>query len=190
MIIAYHVVFGCYGFWLPNDPRGSWSDFVRSFDLYAFGKATKIDTKQSVANQPHDAFGRLEPKRALRYPPVRLNGNQARCVAMAFGEQARKAGYRIHACCVMPDHVHLVIARHRYPIERVVNLLKGAATRRLRSECPDSHESPTPWSQGFWKVYLDERVGVERAIRYVRDNPVKAGLKAQRWSFEDSCFGD
>jgi len=23
-IIAYHIVFGAYGFWLPNDPRGSW----------------------------------------------------------------------------------------------------------------------------------------------------------------------
>jgi hypothetical protein len=28
MILGYHVIFGAYGFWLPNDPRGSWSDFV------------------------------------------------------------------------------------------------------------------------------------------------------------------
>jgi hypothetical protein len=29
-VLAYHVVLGAYGFWLPNDPRGSWSDFVGS----------------------------------------------------------------------------------------------------------------------------------------------------------------
>jgi hypothetical protein len=28
MIRASHVIFGAYGFWLPNDPRGSWSTFV------------------------------------------------------------------------------------------------------------------------------------------------------------------
>lgn len=25
MVIGYHVIFSTYGFWLPNDPRGSWS---------------------------------------------------------------------------------------------------------------------------------------------------------------------
>lgn len=30
MVLAYHVIFGAYGFWLPNDPRGSWSKFVAS----------------------------------------------------------------------------------------------------------------------------------------------------------------
>ena len=34
MIIAYHVIFGMYGFWLPNDPRGSWSDFVAAWELF------------------------------------------------------------------------------------------------------------------------------------------------------------
>lgn len=37
MVIAYHSTFTTYGFWLSNDSRGSWSDFVRSFDLYLTG---------------------------------------------------------------------------------------------------------------------------------------------------------
>jgi hypothetical protein len=41
MIHAYHVVFGTYGFWLPNDPRGFWSDFVGAWELLPFGDATK-----------------------------------------------------------------------------------------------------------------------------------------------------
>ncbi len=41
MIHAYHAIFGAYGFWLPNDPRGSWSDFVGAWELLRFGKSTR-----------------------------------------------------------------------------------------------------------------------------------------------------
>lgn len=34
MVLASHVILGAYGFWLPNDPRGSWSTFVGAWDLY------------------------------------------------------------------------------------------------------------------------------------------------------------
>jgi hypothetical protein len=37
MVLGSHVIFGTYGFWLPNDPRESWSDFVGSWKLAHFG---------------------------------------------------------------------------------------------------------------------------------------------------------
>ena len=44
MIVGYHVIFGMYGFWLPNDPRGSWSEFVGEWELFrAAGRATKTN---------------------------------------------------------------------------------------------------------------------------------------------------
>ncbi len=183
MIIAYHAIFTCYGFWLPNDPRGSWSEFVRSYELYTFGGPTKTNTRRSVAHRIHDAAKRRDAKRALKYPPVKLTGVQARCAGRAFGEQAHKSGYTIHACCVMPDHVHLVVARHGYHVEQVVNLLKGAATRRLRAEGMAPLDGHSPWAQGLWKVFLDKPIDVRRAIDYVNDNPVRAGLRRQRWLF-------
>jgi len=30
MVLGTHLILTAYGFWLPNDPRGSWSDFVGS----------------------------------------------------------------------------------------------------------------------------------------------------------------
>ena len=39
MLHGFHVIFSTYGFWLPNDPRGSWSDWVRRWELVRFGKA-------------------------------------------------------------------------------------------------------------------------------------------------------
>ena len=74
MAIAYHVAFSAYGFWLPNDPRGSWSDYVFAPRLRQFGPATKVHTRQSVARVEHDYRQRTAAKRALKYPAVVFNG--------------------------------------------------------------------------------------------------------------------
>jgi hypothetical protein len=68
MVLGYHLIITAYGFWLPNDPRGSWSDFVGAWELLRFGPATKTDSRQSVASRPHDRQSRLEAKNALKYP--------------------------------------------------------------------------------------------------------------------------
>jgi len=112
MILAYHVVFGAYGFWLPNDPRGSWSEFVGSWELLRFGKATKTEERQSVAHLPHDRRLRQEAKRALTFPPVAFSGRQALAVAQGFDRAGTEGGYVIHSCAILPEHVHLVIARN------------------------------------------------------------------------------
>jgi hypothetical protein len=66
MILGYHAIFGAYGFWLPNDPRGSWSEFVGSFDLYQkAGRATKTTERRSLAQVAHDRETRLAAKSAL-----------------------------------------------------------------------------------------------------------------------------
>ena len=41
-VLAYHLILTAYGFWLPNDPRGSWSDFVRAWELRRFGPAAVL----------------------------------------------------------------------------------------------------------------------------------------------------
>src|SRR5947209_14268728 len=114
MILGYHVIFSAYGFWLPNDPRGSWSDFVGAWEVFRFGPATKLDVRHSVAASPHDPALRLAAKQALKYPAVHFTGQQARAIGQAFGDFARRAGVVVWACAILPEHVHLVLARHRY----------------------------------------------------------------------------
>jgi len=54
-VLAYHLIMTAYGFWLPNDPRGSWSDFVRAWELFLFGgPATRTTERRSLARDPHD----------------------------------------------------------------------------------------------------------------------------------------
>src|SRR3954466_16424088 len=125
MILGSHVIFGAYGFWLPNDPRGSWSDFVGSWELRRYGPATKTDETRSLAARAHDQNQRLQAKLALRYPPVEFTGIQARAIGRGFAEYVERSGLTVWACAILPDHVHLVLARFRLDVEQVVIQLKG-----------------------------------------------------------------
>src|SRR5262245_21179122 len=130
-VIAYHVIFSTYGFWLPNDPRGSGSTEVRAENLRPFGPATPDTTRHSVERRSHDRAARRAAKQALTRQEVVFDGYQALSVAAGFGEQVAKCGYRVYACCILPQHVHMVIERHSYSIEQVVRLLRQTATARL-----------------------------------------------------------
>ncbi len=181
MILASHIIIGAYGFWLPNDPRGSWSDFVGSYELHRYGRATKTDARRSVAGKRHDATARKAAKGALKRPPIFFTGIQAREIARGFASYAREAELRIFACAVLPDHMHLVLGRHRLEVEQLAIQPKAAATRSIKAaglECPHR-----PFARGEWKVYLETPADIRRAIRYVENNPLKENKPRQRWSF-------
>ena len=152
MVLAYHCIFGAYGFWLPNDPRGSWSDYVRSWELLRYGPATKTVSRRSLAHEPHDQELRQVAKQALTYPPVLFNGRQAQSVGLGFKHAVERSGFTIYACSILPDHVHAVIARAKYHIEYVVGQLKGEATKRLKQDglhpLAGYQGCPSPWAQG------------------------------------------
>ena len=202
-VVAYHIVFGCYGFWLPNDPRGSGSRYVASGALYrAGGKATRVeDRRRSRACRPHAAADRERTKGALVRPAVRFDGHQALAAAKGIEHAAARDDLTLWALALMSDHTHLVLARRGgagrgvRTAEAVTARLKAAAAARLRIEGlhpfadrPDRRgRLPTVWQEKQWVVFLQTPRRVRGAIRYIRRNPLKDGLPEQRWSFVDRC---
>ena len=182
-LLATHLIWGCYGFWLPNDPRGSWSKYVGSRLIYdAGGKATTVSTRRSLAKDPHDRERRQATKAALLDPPVRLSGGAAREVAHAIADAAAYRGVAVLALAVMPDHVHAVVGRSELSPFELIETFKSRATRRL-NECELApRPGKKPWVRGGWNVMLCNDSEVERAVRYVEENPVRDGLRRQRWS--------
>src|SRR5438094_915995 len=83
-------------------------------------------------------------------------------------EARRESKLTVWACSILPAHVHLVIARHRYFVEQVVILLKSAATNQLISEGlhPFKHLAqpgvavPDCWARGEWKVFLNSEIEI------------------------------
>jgi REP element-mobilizing transposase RayT len=192
MVLASHCILTMYGFWLPNEERGSWSTFVRSWELYErYGKATKIDHRHSVAMRPYDRDRRREAIATLKYHPVRLSGDQARAIGRDFASAITEASYTLLACAILPRHTHLVSARHHRPVEKIIGHLKSRATQQLRAEGLHPFERfrdasdriPSVWTHRAWKVFLNSDRDIQRAVDYVNANPLKDGKPAQRWSF-------
>jgi REP element-mobilizing transposase RayT len=190
-VLAYHLILTAYGFWLPNDPRGSWSEFVRAWELYRFGgPATKTDEKRSLAKDRHDVRLRLGAKHFLKRPAVKFSGRQARAIAQGFSNYCSRSGCCIYALSVLPTHVHAVVERHNYPIEQVARLLKQSATRQFMEEklhpfARDRYADrahPSPWTRHSWSVFLESDADVQRAISYVEQNPIREGLPRQHWN--------
>ena len=192
MAIATHLVFGCYGFWLPNDPRGSWSRYVGGRRLLRFSAATWTPTQESLAPLRHDADLRRAAKDLLKYPAVTVSGIQARAVARGIAAAAAESSYTFYVCINIFDHVHTIVRRHNHSARQMIGHFKGRATRRLNDEgihpLGELSGPPTPWARGGWFVHLDDEEDVLAAIDYVNRNPLEAGLPAQKWSFVQSIL--
>ena len=191
MIYAFHLPLCNYGFWLPNDGRGSSSDFVRNMNLLPYGQAKKVETRRSVAHRKQNFEVRRLAKSALKYPPVELTGEQALSCGKGIRRAVEKFGFVIWACCVQPDHTHLVVKRHDYVIEQVIRQIRTEMTLQLIADGlhpfaefrePDG-TLPCAWSRSPWKVFLDDEAGILRSIDYVRDNPLRRRMPRQTWSF-------
>ena len=198
MIHGYHLILPAYGFWLPNDPRGSWSDFVGKSELVRFGKTTRSLGRRELCELTIEELAQRDAaRRTLKYPAVQFTGLQARGIGSGFARASTKGRYAILACAILPEHTHLVIARHRYSIEQTANLLKGAATRQLIEEkqhplaqhAKPGEAPPRMWAERQWKVYLDSEKAIENAIAYVNENPIKEGKPPQKWSFVTAFTG-
>lgn len=132
---------------------------------------------------PHNHRQRWAAKESLRFPPVEFKDRQIDLICDGFQTACDQSKYRVFACAVMASHVHMVIGHHATRIRRIIGHFKGNATLAIkRSQSENTFRGPI-WSEHGWNVYLDTEEDVERAIRYVEDNPVKEGRAVQRWEF-------
>ena len=82
----------------------------------------------------------------------------------------------------MPDHVHLVIRKHRDTAEQMIECLQNESRLHLMSHNTVPPDHPV-WTKGGWRVFLNTPEEVWARIRYVECNPIKEGLLRQDWPF-------
>ncbi len=95
--------------------------------------------------------------------------------------------YQLHAWVVMPNHVHvLVTCLPAWPIARTVQGWKSFTANRI-------HAAPglgtgRLWQRDYWDRCIRDDDHMARAMAYIQDNPVKAGLARARgewpWAFD------
>ena len=95
-----------YGYWLPNDPRGSWSDFVGRWELVQFGHPRRTLSRKLLSElTPREVAARNAAQRALVYPAVTLTDDQKESIAEGFATLVKKKWvYNLGLCDHAPTH--------------------------------------------------------------------------------------
>lgn len=181
MVLAYHLVWVCYGRWLPNDPRGSMSQGIRNDVIGDLGALHYGRKRVQPASRDIRGFY-ARAKQLLQFPLLMFDDAEVSAVARAFEQVIHAERYTCYACAIMPDHVHLVIRKHRHLAEQMIaNLQEGSRAAVLRTGSRDP-DHPV-WGGPGWKVFLDSTHDIWRTIPYVEQNPVKARQPQQYYSF-------
>ena len=181
IVIAHHLIWTGYGWWLPNDPRGSMSRTVASDVIAELGELHCGRRKIQPSGGTLEEFHRQSAE-VLKHPLLEFGKQEILSIGEAFCETVAEQQYTCFACAVMPDHVHLVIRKHKHKAEQMVENLQEASRERLRSCGLRAADHPV-WGGPGWTVFLDRPEAVLRAIRYVEENPVKWKLPRQQWGF-------
>jgi REP element-mobilizing transposase RayT len=189
MISAYHLIWTAYGWWLPNDPRGSNSRVVRVAAIADLGELHPGRKRILPASADIRRFYEIARER-LKYPLLVFTPVEIRSIASAFGDVIRNRGYTCYACAIMPDHVHLVIRKHRDTAEIMIASLQEASAVAVRAKPQARRDADHPvWGGPGWKVFLESRGHILRVVEYVRNNPVSARRPEQKWPFVTAYDG-
>ncbi len=181
IVIAYHLIWTIYGWWLPNDPRGSGSHLIRNDTLADLGALHQGRKRVQPAGVVIREFYADAAER-LSCPLLTLNPAAIDLVAATFAQVIAAERYTCYACAIMPDHVHILIRKHKHQAEDMIANLRLATRIRLHNEGMIPMEHPV-WGGPGWKVFLDHPDEIRRTIGYVDDNPKKSHLPAQLWPF-------
>lgn len=172
MIAGYHLIWTVYGSWLPNDPRGSSSDEIRSPLLEDLGALHHGRKKiQPCSTVIRELYKQAKP--LLKHETPLLDDDDIPLVAEAFADTIKVRRYTCYGCAIMPDHVHMLIRKHKDRAEDMIAFLQDDSWRRLLEAGRRPSDHPV-WGGRGWKVYLDSCEDIERTIRYIRRNADQA----------------
>lgn len=182
IVIAYHLIWTVYGWWLPNDLRGSTSKSIASEIIASLGELHFGRKKLQPASRDVRAFYEQAAK-VLKHPLLEIRNGAVEIVAKAFAQVIAQHQYTCYACSIMPDHVHILIRKHKHSAEEMIENLQNTSRWALNESDLFPSDHPV-WTSGCgWKVFLDHPDEVERTIPYIEDNPRKIRLAQQCWPF-------
>lgn len=181
MVAAYHLIWTVYGWWLPNDPRGSNSHLISSDVIAELGELhygrKKIQPSSRIIREFYE-----EAKSLLRHELRTFTEPEIVLLGIAFAEVVKSRRYTCYGCALMPDHVHLVIRKHRDQAEEMLEHFQTVSRHAILDGQYREATHPV-WGGPGWKVFLETREDIERTIRYVEQNPAKAKRAPQTWDF-------
>ncbi len=133
--------------------------------------------RPAIAQLVADALRHFDVARASRPQTIGNTG----------GTPEPQPRYRLHAWCVMPNHVHALVepfAEHKLPaILHSWKSFTAKAANRLLGRTGEF------WQEEYYDHLIRDEADHAHALRYILENPVKAGLTGWQWSGSSSGSG-
>jgi REP element-mobilizing transposase RayT len=97
--------------------------------------------------------------------------------------------YRLLAWVVMPNHVHALIEVWREPLGKVVKSWKSYTAKQANRILGRERSF---WQDDYFDRCIRDEDHYRRTVRYIENNPVKAGLarSAAEWPWSSAHFRD
>lgn len=107
--------------------------------------------------------------------PVFTSTSLATSVIEQLLRTARKLELSVPAYCVMPDHVHALVESQAMStdFQKFVKLFKQTTGYAYRRQC-----GHFLWQPGYHERILRDDQATDAIVRYVLENPIRAGLTA------------
>ena len=116
--------------------------------------------------------------------PIFTDPNTAKLLLQVIYQTRTKYGFHILSFVIMPDHLHaIIVASPRNDITQVMRYIKGSFSRAY-------HETKAVggpvWQDSFHDRGIRDERSLSEFVRYIEDNPVKAGLVSRASDYQFS----
>jgi len=96
--------------------------------------------------------------------------------------------YRLFAWVVMPNHVHSLLTRfEEFELSDILHSLKSFTSHEANKIL---HRSGQFWIEDYFDRYIRDQKHFEKTMKYIENNPVKAGLCIEPgdWPYSSAWF--
>ncbi len=114
-----------------------------------------------------------------------LCGEVPAIVKRVLLERAERFHVRLHAYCIMPDHLHFFVSvsKDEGDFPGFMRSFKSISARLVNEALGLEGASKFGWQRSYWDTFAREDEDVRAEIRYMLANPVRAGFceRAEQW---------
>jgi hypothetical protein len=130
MVIAYHLIATAYGWWLPNDLRGSMSktircDLIKDLGDLHYGRKRVQPKSRSI----REFYQQAKPE--LQHELLEFREAEREIIAQSFAKTIQRERYTCYGFVLMNDHTHLCIRKHRQLAEEMILTFQEYSRRAL-----------------------------------------------------------
>ena len=79
----------------------------------------------------------------------------------------------------MPNHVHILVKTYEdFPVSKIVHSWKSYSSKMILNSLNNraSFKDNVVWQKEYWDRFIRNDEHYKKAIEYIHNNPVKAGL--------------